>query len=296
MTIPHSVGIISMQHQRPFTARDFPQFLRWKAAGFDFVELLVPEPGELELAATRRALDAAGLGCLLAARVNLDRNLTSDDAAKRQAGVDYLRHAVDTAHALGATTVGGPLYGNPLVFAGRAPHPVDEALRQRRVDACVEGLRAAAPHAAAAGVALGVEPLNRFETDFLNTTRQGVALMQLVGHASVGLVLDTFHMNMEDDDIAGAIRAAAGHIVHFQANENHRGYLGTGHIDWTAVARALDDAGYIGTVSLEPFRRNDERIGVPFAQWKPPARDEQAELAASCALIKSVLHLNGTRK
>jgi len=294
MTNP--IGIISMQHQRPFTERDFPQFARWRAAGFDFVELLVPEPGELDLAVTRRALADAGLGVVLAARVNLDRNLTSDEAAKRQAGRDYLRTCVEVAHALGAKMVGGPLYGNPLVFAGRAPHPVDEALRQRRVDWCVEGLREAAPHAQAAGVVLGVEPLNRFETDILNTTRQGVALMKLVDHPALGLVLDTFHMNMEDDDIGDAIRAAAGHIAHFQANENHRGHLGTGHIDWTATVRALADAGYRGTISLEPFRRNDERIGVPFAQWKPPARDEQPELAASCALIKQLLHLNGGRQ
>ena len=290
------IGIISMQHQRPFTEREFPQFARWKAAGFDFVELLVPEPGELDLAATRRALDAEGLGVVLAARVNLDRNLCSDDAARRQAGRDYLRTCVDVAQALGAATVGGPLYGNPLVFAGRAPHPVDEALRQRRVEWCVEGLRGAAPHAQAAGVTLGVEPLNRFETDILNTTRQGVALMALVDHPAIGLVLDTFHMNMEDDDIAGAIRAAAGHVAHFQANENHRGYLGTGHIDWTATVRALADVGYTGTISLEPFRRNDERIGIPFAQWKPPERDEQAELAASCGFIRNLLHLNGSRR
>lgn len=294
MTNP--IGIISMQHQRPFTEREFPQFARWKAAGFDFVELLVPEPGELDLAATRRALADEGLGCVLAARVNLDRNLTSDDAAKRQAGRDYLRTCVDVAEALGARTVGGPLYGNPLVFAGRAPHPVDEPLRQRRVDWCVEGLRGAAPHAQAAGVVLGVEPLNRFETDILNTTRQGVALMKLVGHASIGLVLDTFHMNMEDDSIVDAIHAARGHVAHFQANENHRGYLGTGHIDWTAVVRALAAIGYTGTISLEPFRRTDERIGIPFAQWKPPSKDEQADLSASCGFIKQLIALDGGRQ
>lgn len=290
------IGIISMQYQRPFTAREFPQFARWRAAGFDFAELLVPEPGELDLVATRRALADAGLRAVLAARVNLDRNLCSDDAARRQAGRDYLAYCVDTAHALGAATVGGPLYGNPLVFAGRAPHPVDEALRQRREDWCVEGLKAAAVLAAQAGVRFGVEPLNRFETDILNTTRQGVALVRLVGHDAVGLVLDTFHMNMEDDDIPGAIRAAGPHIVHFQANENHRGYLGTGHIDWTAAVRALADVGYRGTISLEPFRRTDERIGVPFAHWKPPARDEQGELAASCAFIRSLVELDGGRQ
>ena len=291
MTNP--IGIISMQYARPFTAQHFVQFARWRAAGFDFVELLVPEPGELDLAATRRALEGEGLGVALAARVNLDRNLCADDEPRRRAGRDYLRHCVEVAHALGAGVVGGPLYGNPLVFAARAPHPVDEALRQRREGWCVEGLIEAAPIATAAGVRLGVEPLNRFETDILNTTRQGVALMQLVRHDAVGLVLDTFHMNMEDDDIAGAIRAAGRHLIHFQANENHRGHLGSGHIDWVGVVRALGDIDYRGAITLEPFRRADERIGVPFAQWKPPAHDEQAQLAAACGFLRELLHVNG---
>ena len=291
MTNP--IGIISMQYQRPFTAREFPQFARWRAAGFNFVELLVPEPGELDLAATRRALEAEGLGVALAARVNLDRNLCSDDEARRRAGREYLRYCIEVAYALGAGVVGGPLYGNPLVFAARAPHPVDESLRQRRENWCVEGLIEAAPMAAAAGVKLGVEPLNRFETDILNTTPQGVALMRLVKHEAVGLVLDTFHMNMEDDDIPGAIRAAGRHMIHFQANENHRGHLGSGHIDWTGVVRALADIDYRGWITLEPFRRGDERIGIPFAQWKPPARDEHAELSAACGFLRNLLHLNG---
>lgn len=290
------IGIISMQYNRPFTAADFSQFDCWKAAGYDFAELLVPEPGELNLAQTRKALQDAGLGVVLAARVNLDRNLTSDDVAKRRAGQAYLKYCAETAQALGASIVGGPLFGNPLVFAGRAPHVVSEELRQARVDWCVEGLKIGGDAALACGMRFGVEPLNRFETDVLNTTRQGVALMKLVSHPAVGLVLDTFHMNMEDDDIPGALRDAAQHMIHFQANENHRGFLGTGHLDWNPIIRALADIGYVGTISLEPFRRRDERIGIPFAQWKPPVTDEAVELAASCAFIKSLIALNGGRK
>jgi len=187
------------------------------------------------------------------------------------------------AHALGARVVGGPLYGNrwcsPRVRRTRSTRHCASAVKAW----CVEGLREAAPIAATAGVQLGVEPLNRFETDILNTTRQGVALMKLVDHDAVGLVLDTFHMNMEDDDIPGAIRAAGRQLIHFQANENHRGHLGSGHIDWTAVVRALGDVDYRGWITLEPFRRTDERIGVRSLSgsrqhaksrpsWQPPAR------------------------
>ncbi len=141
-----------------------------------------------------------------------------------------------------------------------------------------------------------MEPLNRFETDILNTTRQGIALVRQVAHPAVGLVLDTFHMNMEDDDIPDALRAAGPLLMHFQANENHRGYLGTGHIDWNPVVRALADIGYTGTVSLEPFRRRDERIAIPFAQWKAPGHDEQPELTAACAFLKNLIALNGGRQ
>lgn len=289
------IGIISMQYQRPFTAKELPQLARWKSAGYDFVEMLVPEAGEIDLGVAGKALADAGLGVVLAARVNLDRNLCSDDAGKRQAGVDYLHYCVEAASQLGATMVGGPLYGNPLVFAGRAPHPVDESLRRKRVDWAVDGLKKGAAVAAAAHVRFGIEPLNRFETDILNTTRQGIALAKMVDHAAVGLVLDTFHMNMEDDDIPGAIRDAGEHMFHFQANENHRGYLGTGHIEWTPIIRALADIGYTGTISLEPFRRTDERIGIPFAQWKAPSHDEQAELGAACSFIKNLITLNGGR-
>lgn len=289
------IGIITMQHQRPFTAKELPQLAKWKTAGFDFVEMLVPEAGEIDLALARRALADEGLGVVLAARVNLDRNLCSDDNGKRQAGLDYLAYCVEAASQLGASMVGGPLYGNPLVFAARAPHPVSESLRQQRTEWAVEGLKKAGDLAAKAKVRFGVEPLNRFETDILNTTRQGIALAQLVDHPAVGLVLDTFHMNMEDDDIPGAIRAAGKHLFHFQANENHRGYLGTGHIEWTPVVRALADINYTGTISLEPFRRKDERIGIPFAQWKAPSSDEQGELTAACSFIKSLIKLNGGR-
>lgn len=292
----NSIGIISMQYQRPFTEADFPQFERWKKAGFDFVEFLMPEPGEMDLDALRRALDNAGMAALLTARVSLERNLASDEPACRQTGIEYLSACIDRCHTLGASLLGGPLYGSPLVFAGRPPHPIGEEIRKERLHHVIEALHRLGKQAQSAGIRLGIEPLNRYETDFLNTARQGTALIEAVGLASVGLILDTFHMNIEDDDIPDAIRHAGPHLFHFQANENHRGYLGSGHIDWTSVVRALSDIGFGGTITLEPFRRRDERIGIPFAQWKPPAGDEQAELTASCAFLRNLIALNGGRK
>ncbi|MCB2053878.1 MAG: sugar phosphate isomerase/epimerase [Geminicoccaceae bacterium] len=283
----NAIGIISMQYVRPFTDAHLPLFARMKRCGFDFVELLVPEEGELDAPAARRALDDAGLGVVLAARVSLTRNLASADAEARQEGLDYIRFAVDRAVALGATIVGGPLTGNPLVFAGRAPAPVVEDERRARFDRCIEGLAAAGDYARAAGVRLAVEPLNRFESDVLCTVAQGLELMSALDHQAVGLMLDTFHMHMEEASIAEAIRDAGPHLVHFQANENHRGFPGTGSTDWVAVFRALHEVGYEGPISLEPFRRDDDRFGVPIAQWRPPNEDEDTKLATAAAFIRA---------
>lgn len=290
------VGLISMQYARPFTAEHFPLFGRMKALGYDFVELLVPEPGEIDLAATRAALDEAGLGVVLAARVNLERNLASDDGTAHRAGVDYLKYTVDCAVGLGATVVGGPLTGNPLVFAGRPPRPVEEGERLARKARCVAGLKEAGDHAAAAGVVLAVEPLNRFESDVLSTTQQAMELLDAVDHSAVRMMLDTFHMHMEEASIAEAILLAGPRLVHFQANENHRGFPGTGATDWVGVFRALHEIGYAGPVSLEPFRRDDDRFGVPFAQWRPPHEDESERLAAAAAFIKSHITLTEFRR
>ena len=290
------IGLISMQYARPFTAEHFPLFGKMKALGYDFVELLVPEPGELDIQETATALKDAGLGVVLAARVNLERNLSSSEEKFRTAGVDYLRYTVDCAAGLGATIVGGPLTGNPLVFAGRPPAPVAEDERLARLERCVTGLKRAGEHAAGTGVALAVEPLNRFESDVLCTTIQAMELLDAVDHDSIVMMLDTFHMHMEEASIPEAIRLAGKRLVHFQANENHRGFPGTGATDWVAVFRALHEIGYDGPVSLEPFRRNDDRFGVPFAQWRAPHEDESERLSASAAFIKSHITLTEHRR
>ena len=287
MTNP--IGIISMFYPRPFGREHLPIFARMKAAGCDFVELLVPEPGELDLAETRAALADHGLGVVLAARVNLSRDLASPDDDAHAAGIRYLEFCAQRAEALGATLVGGPLYGAPLVFAGRAPAPVTEADRARKIDKVVKGLATAAARARELGVRFCIEPLNRFETDVANTTEHALALAEAVASPNVGVMLDTFHMNMEDPSIPDAIRRAGAKLFHFQANENHRGFVGSGHIDWPEACRALAAIGYAGLITLEPFLRDAGPPGTPLAQWRAPHRSEDEALAASIDVLRGAL-------
>ena len=284
------VGVISMTYARPITKAELPLFHRMKSAGMDFCELLVPEDDELDPAEAGAAAREAGLDLYLAARVNTERDLASDNAKSRSAGIAYLHRCVDVAAACGATLVGGPLYGTPLVFAGRPPRPLDAAQRQDRIDRVVDGLKQAAAHAATKSIRLAIEPLNRFETDFCNTARQACELANLVAHPNVGIMLDTFHMNMEENDLPEAIRRSAPHLMHFRANENHRGFLGTGHIDWSPICRALFEINYPGVITLEPFRRLHHELSIPLAQWKPPAHDEDNDLRHSGNLLRAALH------
>ncbi|KFB08236.1 Xylose isomerase domain protein TIM barrel [Nitratireductor basaltis] len=283
-----------MQFTRPFTGADLHYFSRAADLGFDFVELLVPEPEDkLPLSDARKAAEDAGIFLVLAARVNPQRSIASDDEAARAGGLDYLKHTVDVAAELGARIVGGPLYGEPMVFAGRPPVPRSDDEIAVRAERTVSGLSQVAPRARAAGVTFALEALNRFETDIVSTTRQCVEVVDAVNDEGLGVMLDTFHMNMEDRSIPDAIRLAGDRIVHFQANENHRGHPGTGHLDWPAIMRALHQVGYAGPISLEPFRRADDRVALPIAHWRAPREDEGPKLRAGLGVIRNALSLAG---
>jgi D-psicose/D-tagatose/L-ribulose 3-epimerase len=288
--VKNPIGIISMQFIRPFTNEALPYLKKIRELGFDFIELLVPEPEDgLDTAEVRRICAGEGLDIVLAARVNLQRSIASDDPAARQGGIDYLKSCVDSAEALGATIIGGPLYGEPMVFAGRPPKPWSDAEIATRAKRTIDGLAEVAPLAADAGKVFGLEPLNRFETDIVNTTVQAIEVVDAVGSPGLGVMLDTFHMNMEERSIPDAIRAAGARLVHFQANENHRGFPGTGNMDWTAIMRALAEVGYAGPVSLEPFRREDDRVALPIAHWRAPHENEDDKLRAGLGLIRAAL-------
>ncbi|MBB4122425.1 TIM barrel protein [Martelella radicis] len=295
MTNP--IGIISMQFARPFGREHMHLFRHMRTLGFDLVELLVPEPEDgLDLKALKAALDEAGLGVALAARVNLQRSISDADRGIREGGMGYLRYCLEVAHALGATSLGGPLYGAPMVFAGRAPTPVAEEEMKARGARVIEGLGVLAPEAQAAGTRLALEPLNRYETDVISLVSQAVAVVDAVNHPALGVLFDTFHANIEEKSIPDAIRLAGERIVYFQANENNRGYPGTGHIDWQGTMQALADVGYKGPITLEPFRRDDdERIGLPIAQWRPPHEDESEKLTEAIAFIRDLLAKTGGR-
>jgi D-psicose/D-tagatose/L-ribulose 3-epimerase len=186
---------------------------------------------------------------------------------------DYLRSCIELASAIGAGVVAGPFYAPTGVTWRMSPDERADAVRELR-----ENLAPVVEIAAQNGVALAIEPLNRYETSLINTVEQGLdALGPLLGD-SLGLALDTYHLNIEEKRPADAIRSAVGHIAHVQVCGNDRGAVGDDHTDWMATLDALDEVGYTGPLNLESFTGDNETIAVAASVWRPlaPSQDELA--------------------
>jgi D-psicose/D-tagatose/L-ribulose 3-epimerase len=188
--------------------------------------------------------------------------------------MNYVRHCVEAARTLGAANVIGPLYS----AVGRTWQSTEDE-RKRDTDLLVEQLRQLSVHAADNGVVLCVEPLNRFETSFMNLAGQAIDVVDRVGNPACGILLDTFHMNIEERSIGDAIRAAGPRLRHLHSCENDRGAPGSGHVPWTEVRDAVRDIGYDGPVVIESFTSKVKTIARAAAIWRSfaPTQDALAE-------------------
>lgn len=241
--------------------------------GFDWIELPIESPHDFDYALARDLAQAHGLGVSLSAPTGPGRDLISADGAERQNCVEYLRHCIRAAQAIGAANIIGPICS----AVGRTWQATADE-RARAMDLLMINLRPLAAYAGDHGVTLCIEPLNRFETSFINLTTQGIELVDRVDHPACGLLLDTFHMNIEERNLGDAIRAAGPRVKHIHACENDRGAPGTGHIPWDDVAAGLRDIQYAGPVVIESFSVEVQVIARAAAIWRPlaPSQDQLA--------------------
>ena len=256
----------------PFTGDTLDVIERVHDLGFDAIDINVGVlPPPFPAAELRRRLAATGLQASLGSFVNAERDISSEDAGVRAAGVEFLRGVARLCGEVGAKTFIGPMHSE--LRRQRADPPGVKEERWRR---CVDGLAAVARESERVGINVAVEILNRYESDFLTTTADGVRLCQAVGHPRVGLLLDTFHMNIEEQRIGDAFRSAAGHIHHVHTCENDRGAPGSGHLDWIEVRDALRDAGYDGVCTIESYNPDLPALVQRTSFWRPLASSPDA--------------------
>lgn len=280
----YQLGISSFVLASPFTDADTAQFEYAREMGFDLFEVCVEDPSRLSAVALKEASDRSGLAISVCGAFGPDRDVSHDDPSQRRRGVEYLKNCVDLAQAVGSPHVAGPMYS----ATGKA-RLLDPADRERQRSWAAESLREVARYAGERGIALAIEPLNRFETDLVNTVAQGVELVELIGLPNVGLMLDTFHMNIEEKDIGDAIRLAGPLVYHFQVSENDRGTPGTGHIDWSGTWEALDDIDYRGSIVIESFLPSVKEIAKAVSLWRPWAESMDSLARDGLAFLRREL-------
>lgn len=246
-----------------------PLLQRVAGLGFDAVELPLENTGDLTVDVVAQALADTGLVPCVVGAMAPGRDLVATDAATIDRTRAYLTACVDLAAAIGATSVCGPFYA----ATGR----VWRLSAEERSAAYVQLRESLAPvveHAGERGVALGVEPLNRYETSLVNTVDQGLeALGDLLGSA-LGLALDTYHLNIEERSSVDAVRRAGEHLVHVQVCGNDRGAPGGDQTDWPALLAALDDVRYRGPLVIESFTADNASIATAASIWRPLARTQ----------------------
>jgi len=266
-------GINTFLFTSPFTNRStrlFAQFKRW---GFDSVEIAVEDLAHIDPKRIKAALADHGLMAgTLCACFPPTRDLRGSSRQQRDCKI-YLRQLVEMMPTLGSRTLIGPLYS----ATGRADMvPASERRQQWRT--VVKNLREVCAAAEDQGVQIAMEPLNRFETDFLNTVEQGLEMIADVNRPALKLLLDTFHMNVEEKDVPAAIRRAGRHVAHIHACGTDRGTPGNDHLDWRGIATALRDIKYDGDVVIESFTPDVKVIARAAAIWRQiePSREEIA--------------------
>jgi D-psicose/D-tagatose/L-ribulose 3-epimerase len=251
------------------------------AIGYDIIEVPLFDPATTDLERTRDLLRQHGLTPSVSLGLTAETDISSADLAVSRAGIAQLHKIVDATALIGGTVVAGVIgsawqkYLAPATDAGYSN--------------AVSGLREVAQEARAKGVVLAVEVVNRFESNLLNTAAQALRFVDAIGEDNVGIHLDTFHMHIEEADAAAAIRSCGSALRYFHVNENHRGYLDAGSIDFAPIFRALVTARYAGAISFEAFSSATctPAIAGKAAIWRSVFEDGEDVATRALDFLKS---------
>jgi D-psicose/D-tagatose/L-ribulose 3-epimerase len=277
-------GINTFLWASPFKTQHLPLLDKGKALGFDLVEIPIEGEQDIDYQKAAEAYKRNGLKCSLCGVMGPGRDPAHEDEAIQKGGVSYLKHLIDAAVTMKAVAVVGPHYA----AVGRQWQATPEQ-RKRDLERCAKNLKEVARYAEDKGITLAIEPLNRFETSFINLTEQALELMHMIGSPRVKLMMDTFHANIEEKSLGKAIEAAGGNLVHLHANENDRGTPGTGHVAWAEIAAALKKVKFDGALVIESFSTEVKEIARAAAVWRPLAPTPDGLAKDGLAFLKKLM-------
>jgi D-psicose/D-tagatose/L-ribulose 3-epimerase len=277
-------GMNTLLFEARFTNDAVVNFPKFKESGFDGVEIALQERGDIDTALVSDKLAENNLVCSsLCALMGEQTDLRGPARESIESGKGYIRDLVDTAVEIGAEVIVGPLYS----AVGRAEMV---SAQQRKEDwrLVKEGLKEVCGYAEDKGIYLALEPLNRFETDFINICSDAIKMIDEVNSPMLKIHLDTFHMNIEEKSSADAIRAAGDLLYLIHTSENDRGAPGTGQVDWKGIAKAVKDINYDKWVVIESFTPEVEIIARAASIWRQTEKDGWALAGKGLKYIKGL--------
>jgi D-psicose/D-tagatose/L-ribulose 3-epimerase len=259
------LGINTLLWTAGFNETHMALFPRIKAWGFDGVEVATFSFDNFPAQRIARAARDSGLECTLCSALTGSLSLVGEDPAQAR---DFIRRGIEAAAEMGTD-----------IFVGPFCAPVGQLLGRRRTveewKRAVDGLSSVSADLESARVTLAIEPLNRFETYFLNTISDGADLCRQIGSPRIQLLYDTFHANIEEKDPASSFAAAAAYIAHVHTCENDRGIPGSGHVDWTRLFGEIRKAGYDRWLVIESFGFSIPEIAAAACIWRDLAANAE---------------------
>ncbi len=216
-----------------------------KKAGYDYIEMLMIEPEKIDVAMTKAVLSEYGLFATASLGLSPETDVTSTNLSIVKKGDELLRKVVDKLHAIGSTELCGVIYCS----LGKYPGPASAENRANSISAVTR----LADYAADKGININLEVVNRYETNIINTGKEGLKFLEAVNRPNAYLHLDTYHMNIEEDGMSQAVLDAGDALGYVHIGESHRGYLGSGNVDFDTFFTALKKINYSGPITFESF-------------------------------------------
>ena len=252
---------------------------RIKEWGYDGLEIGRFKLDNLPTKKIRQELEQRDLGCVFCSSLSGELSLIDEDKDIRRKALEFIKQTIEIASELGAKVLAGPMISPVGYITGRG-YNQDEWQR------AVESLGSLTETLEQHDVTFALEMLNRFETYFINTIADGTKLCEEVNSSRIGLLVDTFHSNIEERDLGAAIRQGGKHIKHFQAIANDRGTPGSGSIDWDGVYSALAEINYDGWSAIETFNASIPEAASRAYIWRPVASSDKALATEGLAFMK----------
>jgi D-psicose/D-tagatose/L-ribulose 3-epimerase len=263
------LGVNTLIWTGGFEPRHISLFPALREGGFDGVEIARFSFEGFPAEQIGKAARGQDLECIFCSALTGSTSLVSEDAAVRKQALTFLKDGIRTASELGAALFIGPFLAPVGYLPGRR-RTADEWKRG------VEGLQQLSEALDSHNITLAIEPLNRFETYFLNTVADAVALCEEVNHPRVGVLFDTFHANIEEKNIADAVRKLGRHLKHVHTCENDRGIPGTGNVQWDGLFTALSELDYKEWLVIESFGFTIKEIAAAACIWRDVAPSPEA--------------------